>query len=200
VTKIAATASQNELMRLCFDVSLAVSLMLEELGIWALCYMGTLIYDSDTEGTQVFYYVDDVYAPPKDSQARGHMWIYTPAFPLVDLTAKFQDLRPFFSENTPSPLLSTSEVALPSKPFWYVDADDPPHVQARKWELLAKQGNYPDFNRYHKPIVHRGAVNLVFIPMAMGFGEEPLKGFCTQVTIGGESPSDFFESVKADLR
>ena len=174
--------------------------MLEELGIWALCYMGTLIYENEAAGLQRFYFVDDVYKPPKDSQARGHMWIYTPAFPLVDLTAKFQVLRPFFSENTPFPLLSASEnTSLSPQSLWYVDPDDPQDLQKRKWELLANEGNYPDFNLYHRPIVHRGIVNLFFVPMSMGFGDEPLKNFRTTVKIGGKTPRDFFESVRQEL-
>lgn len=201
VDLLAREATPEELTRKCLDVSMMVCLILEELGLWAISYMGTLIYDGKQFGGKCyFYFADDVYEPPANSETRGHAWVYTPAFALVDLTAKHQPLPKPITDNTPFPLLIEDEdTKSRPEPCWYVDLREPPTLRARKMALLEQEGWNREYNQVNRPVRHRGPVDLLFIPMRATFAPTTTQRIETPMIFGGTPAMEFCERVKAEL-
>ncbi|MEQ1858442.1 MAG: hypothetical protein ABMA13_00745 [Chthoniobacteraceae bacterium] len=198
---VIANVSPDELMRRCFDASIAITLMLEELGIWAVTYLGTLIYDGcGVLENRSLYYVDDIFDPHPDSEARGHSWIFTPGYPVIDLTARHQPLPLEWSEKIPWPLLLQKDGPTSPDPMWYLDLMDPPLVAKQKHMWLLEQRKYPDWNRLH-PHAHYKAneVYLHFVPMDLMFGDSPLSEFQSSFRIGGKTPFEFFNAIRTTL-
>lgn len=93
---------EEELTGRCLDVSQAISHMLNHLGVWAVTYCGTLLYEATgNEEDRTLYYVQDLVHPPPSGDARGHAWVFTPVFPVIDFTAKFQGLTAYLHNAVP---------------------------------------------------------------------------------------------------
>ncbi|MEQ1859373.1 MAG: hypothetical protein ABMA13_05510 [Chthoniobacteraceae bacterium] len=201
VAEIVAQVSPEELNRRCLDASIAITLMLEELGIWAVTYLGTLIYDGNgVLPNRSLYYVDDIFNPPENSEARGHSWIFTPGYPVLDLTAHHQPLPDEWRSSVPFPILLKKDGPTSSEPRWYLDLSESPMSVQKKREWLLAQRKYPDWNRVHSHAhFHSNGIILHFVPMDLLFGDSPLKEFKSSLQIGGTTAFDFFNSIRSKL-
>lgn len=193
--RIAAVSTREELSRKCFDVSLGAASMVEALGIRAVVYMGTLIVeDKETGEGHSWYFLNDVFSPPVDSQARGHSWIFTSCFSVIDLTAKFQDLAEGTHAKVPSPVLIEKSPVMPFQEKWYFSRREEEAVKARKREWLNANGalawNEVNVNQHLD-----GGASIYYMPMRTVFAE-PLEAIKTNVTFGGLKPCEFLEDFK----
>lgn len=199
IEKIVTEAAGHELMRQCFDVSNVVGMLLEKLDIWAVCYLGTLRYDGNGKcENAAFYYVDDLHNPPENSAARGHSWIFTPAFPVLDLTAKYQPLNRFLNEHTPFPVLVENEVSnFTPRHNWYIDQRDSEQSKAIKQRILDEANMYPDWNRFHKVVLCQGIISLEYIPMSLVFFDKPDEVLEARLLFGGKTAALFLQEFVA---
>jgi hypothetical protein len=197
VEHIAKHATVEELTRKCFVTSVLLCLILEQFGVWAVMYLGTLLYFSESQNLRKsFYYVNDLYAPPEDSAARGHSWVYTPAFPLVDLTARHQPLPQSMADNVPFPvLIESDDEQLKPQNFWYVDPSDPPEIRRAKIEILQREV-VSDYNEVHHAILCKGPVDLLYVPMSTQFAPERLHEFESKLRLGGKTVQDVYKAIK----
>jgi hypothetical protein len=199
---ITARVTSDELSRQCLNVSIICALMLEQLGIWTVVYLGTLLYDSKEDGhDRMLYYVDDLISPPPNSAARGHSWIFTPALPVIDLTAKHQELTPYLREHVPCPVIVKREDEFKPQHWWYISKNDSIEESERKQAVLrTMEVQIPNWNEIHKKAHFENEHLLLhYIPMSLYFGAEPLEQTNFPVRIGGETPVAAFERFKRDV-
>ncbi|WP_031485762.1 hypothetical protein [Maridesulfovibrio frigidus] len=76
----------------CVNMSLALSKILEKLGIWNVMVEGSFnaVYPSSSQITEKFLWQ---YDSPQHVESRispGHVWLHCPPFNIIDLTIKYQ--------------------------------------------------------------------------------------------------------------
>src|SRR5258708_957141 len=136
-SRIAAVSTEEELLRKCYDVSLVIAAMIEALEIRAVVYMGTmLVRNSETVENRSFYFLQDIFTPPADSNARGHSWISSSCYSVIDLTAKLQPIGASTCARIPSPVLIEHSSVMPFQEGWYFGSHDAEELKARKRKWL----------------------------------------------------------------
>lgn len=201
INKLVDNFTEDELARKCFNISCIIALMLEELGIWAVVYRGTLIYDA--KGTSVnrfLYYIDDLFNPPVGSDARGHSWVFTPSYPVIDLTSKHQPLPDDIKRYVPVPVLVEQDGPYSPELKWYLDLSESSGLIEEKKKLLDSYLRWPCWNQLHRKAHFKSnEIDLHYIPMDIMFPEKPLPITDSDVTIGGQLPFDFYKQIKKEL-
>jgi hypothetical protein len=197
ICKIASVSTEEELLKKCYDVSLPVAAMIEGLGIRAVVYMGSLLIENEDTGEgDSLYFLNDMFNPPKDSYARGHSWIFTSAFSVIDLTAKFQ---PSFADKSrlriPSPVLIENSPVMAIQEKWYFGKNEAEEVKGRKRDWLASNG-FPAWNEANVNQHRRDTVSLYYMPMRTAFSDAPIQSLKTAITFGGRTPYEFLQDFK----
>lgn len=195
--EILKRASSDELFAKCFDMSVLLSAMLEELGIWTLAYRGTLIFERDsTRIGHSLYYLEDVFNADhaRKSNARGHSWVSCTPFAVVDLTARFQNIQEL-AEFVPAPVLIEGSEQMPIQEKWYFAKAETEEVKERKRAWLI-QHQYPELNEVFRNQHLLGEVSLFYMPMDCYSFDKPLRSLETNLTIAGIPPFEFLQDFK----
>lgn len=201
---VAQNTPARTLQNRCLDISWILMGLLEQLGIWAITYRGTLLYIGRMGRiTGKLYYINDVLEPPeRDNQARGHSWVWTPSVPVVDLTAKYQRLPSAIARHLPSLILSRDEQSPGDLSGLYYDEAGPMGYQDAAKEYFSWRKVWPEWNRLHKPVEVPGQITLRYMPMDIGFPAAPLvenPGYAQDIKIGGLSPLEFLDIRRTEL-
>lgn len=202
VEKVDSTIRDNERQRLCLDISLNVSSMLENLGIWSYVYQGSLIYQADDlKENKVLDYLDSLAINKQG--ARGHAWIYTKHFPVIDLTAKFQGISNELKELVPSiVMIDENSINEIPKNNDYIMDNDSYLTRRSKTKILNKV--FPDLNIWNQQHFTKEFntpnLKLRYVPMEVGFLDKPITQANNFVKIGGIKSKDFFYEFKKELK
>lgn len=192
--------SESELESRCLDISHILALILEKESIWSVVYNGSIIYDDFSNSVhRHMYYVDDLLLPLQDSRAQGHSWVFTPAYPVIDLTAKFQALPESIKEHVPDPVLIQTDGPFEDSLSHYLDISESSDQQGQKRAILDQKHKYPEWNRLHLPALYQGEIEIKYIPMGITFPDKPLEEFATGITFEGINPMDLYNKLKKDF-
>lgn len=203
IKKLNKSFTKDELYRKCLDVSMIVSSMLDELGIWSCCYMGSIIAEPRGQNPTGLFYLDSILDPMKGSEAKGHAWVYTKSHPVIDFTAKHQGGNLENLKNKiPRPVLASEEFYDPDLDKFYLDSEksSPSDIRA-KMGIIVQESKWPNWNELHKQVKYTNKkMTLLYTPMSPSFMGEPINLHRTYVTIGGQKPKDFLEDFIRENR
>ena len=188
-------AAEDGRLGACIDMSLALSRMLDKLGVWNFPVLGALTttYPEHTEIPRGFYW-------PVDHGAidAGHAWLFAPPFTVIDLTFGRQYFNPGVEAYHPDAVYSREVSDVPvliedicsSSILMEMDA------QGLTWDLKGLFSTHPHFEAFFKTfpravVTHAGAAHK-FIPVAVGVLDQPLEEM-TDLQLNGMSGHAIFE-------